>query len=186
MPTILQRTRYRNKSTEYFNTLIPYLLKLNKELCEVACMFWYRQWRAEGGGGQGGHGPWAQALEGAPAQLVGPNCKKKIRPRPVPDYLVAKVAYASGPALSRAPRSLCLSFLLRGGVSFHFFLFFLLVDFFPSAPGGGGGRRCLIGPRAAGDPRYATGYRPSSMPIILMVLHWLDLYSVYNIPVVCL
>ena len=29
------------------------------------------------GGGQGGHGPRAQALEGAPAQLVGPNCKKK-------------------------------------------------------------------------------------------------------------
>ena len=40
------------------------------------------QWRAEGGGGQGGgHGPRAQALEGAPAQLVGANFKKKIRPR---------------------------------------------------------------------------------------------------------
>ena len=35
------------------------------------------------GGGQGGHGPRAQALEGAPAQLVGPNCKKKIRPRQI-------------------------------------------------------------------------------------------------------
>ena len=31
----------------------------------------------------GGHGPRAQALEGAPAQLVGPNCKKKIRPRQI-------------------------------------------------------------------------------------------------------
>ena len=36
--------------------------------------------RGEGGGGQG---PRAQALEGAPAQLVGPNCKKKIRPRQI-------------------------------------------------------------------------------------------------------
>ena len=32
------------------------------------------QWCAEGG-----HGPWAQALEGAPGQLVGANFKKKIR-----------------------------------------------------------------------------------------------------------
>ena len=37
------------------------------------------QWRAEGGGGQGGHGPRAQALEGAPGQLVGANFKKEIR-----------------------------------------------------------------------------------------------------------
>ena len=42
------------------------------------------QWRAEGGGGgQGGHGPRAQALEGAPAQLVGANFKKKIKPRQI-------------------------------------------------------------------------------------------------------
>ena len=34
-------------------------------------------------GGGGGNGPRAQALEGAPAQLVGPNCKKKIRPRQI-------------------------------------------------------------------------------------------------------
>ena len=34
-------------------------------------------------GGQGGHGPRAQALEGAPAQLVGANFKKKIRPRQI-------------------------------------------------------------------------------------------------------
>ena len=39
------------------------------------------QWRSEGG--QGGHGPRAQALEGAPAQLVGANFKKKIRPRQI-------------------------------------------------------------------------------------------------------
>ena len=36
-----------------------------------------------GGGAGGGHGPWVQALEGVPAQLVGPNCKKKIRPRQI-------------------------------------------------------------------------------------------------------
>ena len=34
------------------------------------------QWRIEGGG-QGGHGPRAQALEGAPAQLVGANFKSR-------------------------------------------------------------------------------------------------------------
>ena len=32
------------------------------------------------GGGRGGHGPWAQAFEGAPGQLVGANFKKKTRP----------------------------------------------------------------------------------------------------------
>ena len=35
------------------------------------------------GGGAGGHGPRAQALEGAPGQLVGVNFKKKIRPRQI-------------------------------------------------------------------------------------------------------
>ena len=35
------------------------------------------------GGGAGGHGPRAQALEGAPGQLVGANFKKKIRPRQI-------------------------------------------------------------------------------------------------------
>ena len=34
-------------------------------------------------GAGGGHGPRAQALEGAPAQLVGANFKKKIRPRQI-------------------------------------------------------------------------------------------------------
>ena len=36
-----------------------------------------------GGGAGGGHGPRAQALEGAPDQLVGANFKKKIRPRQI-------------------------------------------------------------------------------------------------------
>ena len=46
------------------------------------------QWRAGGGGGAWrGPGPWAQALEGAPAQLVGAN------------FNLAKVAYAMGPEL---------------------------------------------------------------------------------------
>ena len=40
------------------------------------------QWRT-GGGGRGGHGPRAQALEGAPGQLVGANFKKKTRPRQI-------------------------------------------------------------------------------------------------------
>ena len=40
----------------------------------VACL--------EGGRG-GGHDPRAQALEGAPAQLVGANFKKKIMPRQI-------------------------------------------------------------------------------------------------------
>ena len=42
-----------------------------------------RQWRSEGGGQGGGAGPRAQALDGAPAQLVGANFKKKIRPRQI-------------------------------------------------------------------------------------------------------
>ena len=40
------------------------------------------QWCTEGGRG-GGHGPRAQALEGAPGQLVGANFKKRIRPRQI-------------------------------------------------------------------------------------------------------
>ena len=60
-----------------------------------------------GGGGRGGHGPRAQALEGAPGQLVGANFKKKIRPRQISKVTslqwpgltyLAKVAYAMGPA----------------------------------------------------------------------------------------
>ena len=77
------------------------------------------QWRTEGGGQGGGHGPRAQALEGAPGQLVGANFKKKIRPRQISKVtslqcwinLIAKVAHAMGPELSRAPSSLGLSTL---------------------------------------------------------------------------
>ena len=46
-----------------------------------------------GGGARGGHGPWAQALEGAPAQLVGANFKSRG------NFNLAKVAYTMGPAL---------------------------------------------------------------------------------------
>ena len=43
---------------------------------------WFRAVACRGGG-RGGHGPRAQALEGAPGQLVGANFKKKIRPRQI-------------------------------------------------------------------------------------------------------
>ena len=46
--------------------------------CYLLCSVAYR-----GGGGRGGHGPRAQALEGAPGQLVGASFKKKIRPRQI-------------------------------------------------------------------------------------------------------
>ena len=42
----------------------------NHAMCEVAVAY-------RGGGGRGGHGPRAQALEGAPAQLVGANFKSR-------------------------------------------------------------------------------------------------------------
>ena len=43
----------------------------------------YTRGRGSGVARGGGHGPRAQALEGAPAQLVGANFKKKIRPRQI-------------------------------------------------------------------------------------------------------
>ena len=49
------------------------------------------------GGGQGrggGHGPRAQDLEGTPAQLVGPNCKKKSRPRQISKVISLQTAVA--------------------------------------------------------------------------------------------
>ena len=49
-----------------------------------------------GGGGRGGAWPRAQALEGAPAQLVGPNCKKKIRPRQISKVTSLQSAVAGG------------------------------------------------------------------------------------------
>ena len=74
-----------------------------------------------GGQGGGGHGPRMQALEGAPAQLVGANFKKKIRPRQISKVtslqcrinLAAKVGYAWPPPPLWAPRSLWGS-LIRG------------------------------------------------------------------------
>ena len=71
------------------------------------------QWRAEGGGQGGGHGPRAQALEGAPAQLVGANFKKKIRPRQISKVtslqcrinLVVKVAYMLWAPRFQEPRA---------------------------------------------------------------------------------
>ena len=65
-----------------------------------------------GGGAGGGHGPRAQAFEGAPAQLVGPNCKKKIRPRQISKVtsLQSAVAHAGftkrrGGGAPRAPKA---------------------------------------------------------------------------------
>ena len=79
-------------------------------------------------GGAGGHGPRAQALEGAPAQLVGANFNG---------------ANAMGPELSRAPISLGVFFLLKTFLSFFSFFFFLAI-FPPGADAGfmgGGGER---------------------------------------------
>ena len=89
-------------------------------------------------GGQGGHGPRAQALEGAPAQLIGANFKKKIRPRQIIKVtslqcrinLAAKLPF----------------FLLK---TFFFFFFFLHVDFFPR----GGCRIYQTEGRGGGAPR---------------------------------
>ena len=53
-----------------------------------------RQWRTEGRGQGGGHGPRAQALEGAPAQLVGANFKSRGEFQPSKSSI-----YAMGPAL---------------------------------------------------------------------------------------
>ena len=86
-----------------------------------------------------GHGPRAQALQGAPAQLVGANFNG---------------ADAMGPELSRGPISLGVFFVLKT------FFFFLLVDFFPMGQmqdlPNGGGRRFKHWPPGAGDPRDAT------------------------------
>ena len=112
----------------------------NRYLVPVAC---------RGGGGQGGHGPRAQALEGAPAQLVGPNCKKKIRPRQISKVTSLQSAVADagftkrgggrGPPSPPSPEGASRVGLCgRGGAN------------------SGGGRRCKHWPPGAGDPRYAT------------------------------
>ena len=91
----------------------------------------------------GGHGR-AQALEGAPGQLVGAN------------FNLAKVAYTC-----YGPRSLCIrgSFFSLSCRRPFFFFFFSLVDFIPQEEmlimGGG---RCKHWPPGTGDPRYATGW----------------------------
>ena len=97
-----------------------------------------------GWGQGGGHGPRAQALEGAPAQLVGANFKSRGEFQPSKSSI-----YAMG--LCRRP--------------FFFFLFFFFAcRFFPQGGGapilGGGGRRCKHWPPGAGDPRHATGPIP--------------------------
>ena len=72
-------------------------------------------------GAAGGHDPRAQALEGAPAQLVGANFKKKIRHRQIrgPDLLLF---------------FLLVDFFSRGGCRIY--------------QTGGGGADASIGPRA--------------------------------------
>ena len=63
------------------------------------------------GGGRGRHAPRAQALEGTPAQLVGPNCKKKIRPRQISKVTSLQSAVADagftkrGGGAPRAPKA---------------------------------------------------------------------------------
>ena len=103
--------------------------------------------------GGGGHGPRAQALEGAPAQLVGANFKSR-----------GEFQTSKSSIICYGPRSLC----IRGSffsLSCSIFSFFSS-SFFPAcrfySPGGkanygGGGRRCKHWPPGAGDPRYATG-----------------------------
>ena len=126
-------------------------------------------------------------MEGAPAQLIGANFKKKIRPRPIIKVtslqcrinLAAKVAYDTGPARFQGPRA------PYGGLSFLFLAEDLfVVDLLPmqgrmqdlpnggggrtpspkvglcgggGANSGGGGRQSKHWPPGAGDPRYATG-----------------------------
>ena len=55
-------------------------------LANIECS---RQWRTEGGG-QGGHGPRAQALKGVPGQRVGASFKKKTRHRRCPSPQVSR------------------------------------------------------------------------------------------------
>ena len=100
-----------------------------------------------GGGGQGAR---AQALEGAPAQLVGANFKSRGE-----FNLVAYMLWA--------PRSLCIrrSFFFLPKpffLSFFCLFFFFARRFFPQGEIliQGGGRRCKHWPPGAGDPWYAT------------------------------
>ena len=90
-----------------------------------------------GGRGGGGHDPRAQALEGVAAQLVGPNCKKKSRPRQISRVTSLQSAVADAG---------CTKWGGGGGGAY-------------AAGGGansGGGHQCKHWPPGAGDPRYAT------------------------------
>ena len=88
-----------------------------------------------GGGVEGAEPPPRPPSGYGPAQLVGANFKEKIRPRQISKVtslqcwinLVAKVAYAMGPELSRAPISLGLYFFVLK----TFFFFFFCLSIFP-------------------------------------------------------
>ena len=80
------------------------------------------------GGGRGGHGPRAQALEGAPAQLVGANFKSRGEFQP------SKSSICYGPRAPYALGGLSFLFLAEDHLFlflFFFVFFFLLVDFSP-------------------------------------------------------
>ena len=101
-----------------------------------------------GGGGGGWHGPRAQALEGAPAQLVWPNCKNKIRPRQLSKVNSLQRAVADAGSTKRRgggahsePRRRQPHRPMRQGVGVG-----VLIR----------GGRCKHWPPGAGDPRYAT------------------------------
>ena len=93
-----------------------------------------------GGWGRGGgrHGPRAQALEVVAAQLVGPNCKMKIRPRQISKVTSLQSAVADAGFTKRggggggAEGASRVGLCGGGGVLIR----------------GGGGRRCKHRPRA--------------------------------------
>ena len=95
------------------------------------------QWRAEGAGR-------AQDLEGAPAQLVGTNCKKKSRHRQISKVTslqsaVADAGFTKWGGTPSPEGAIRVGLCGRGGANY------------------GGGRRCKHWPPGAGgDPRYAT------------------------------
>ena len=107
------------------------------------------------GGGAGG--PWTPGASlggggGAPAQLVGPNCKKKIRPRQISKVTSLQSAVADagftkrGGGAPRAPKAPRVGLCGKGGG--------VLIR--------GGGRRCKHCPRALetlGTPLGARLYK---------------------------
>ena len=91
----------------------------------------------KGGGAGGGHGPRAQALEGAPAQIVGPNCKKKIRPRQISKVTSLQSAVADAGFTKRG-----------GGTPIHEGASRVGLCSRGGYNSGGGGGDASIGPRA--------------------------------------